>query len=291
MSLSLSIVTPSYNQGRFIERTLLSVLDQGVPLEYVVFDGGSQDETMAILKKYTGRLRWVSEKDRGQAHAINKGLAATRGEVIGWLNSDDVYYPGALKTVLDYFEAHPAVDLLYGDADHIDEQDAFIEAYPTAEWDLAALRVVCFICQPAAFFRRRVVERFGPLNDALHFCLDYEYWLRIGQGGGVVRHLPVKLAGSRLYPQTKTLGSRQRFHSEINSMLLARLGRVPDKWLFNYAHAVLDERGLPRSARLRFAAAVSMLSLWAGFKWNHSVSPQMWATCRSWVAGNLRARG
>jgi len=288
LNLSLCVVTPSYNQGIFIERTLQSVLNQGVAVEYVVFDGGSQDQTVEILKKYGDRLRWVSEKDRGQAHAINKGLAATHGDVIGWLNSDDVYFPGALQTALDYFEAHPEVDMLYGDADHIDENDALIETYPTAEWNLEALRDTCFISQPAAFFRRRVVERFGPLNESLHFCLDYEYWLRIGQGGAVVRHIPVKLAGSRLYKETKTLGFRARFHAEINSMLLARLGRVPERWLFNYAHAFLEERGLPRSARLRFATSVSAISVWAAFKWNRRVSKSMLVTCRRWITASLR---
>jgi glycosyltransferase involved in cell wall biosynthesis len=288
MMLSLSIVTPSYNQGSYIERTIQSVLNQDVTVEYVVFDGGSRDETVEILKKYEGQLRWVSEKDRGQAHAVNKGLAATHGDIIGWLNSDDVYCPGAFQTILEFFENHPEVDMIYGDGDHIDKQDGIIEPYPTEDWDIERLKDTCFICQPAAFFRRSLVERFGRLDERLHFCLDYEYWLRIGLGGAMVWRVPVKLAGSRLYKETKTLGFRSRFHHEINTMLREKLGTVPDIWIFNYAHAVLYERNFPSSPRIRFAAVVSLISIYAALKWNRRVSKQMLRTIKQWITGSFR---
>ena len=126
----ISVVTPSLNQGHFIERTIRSVLDQG-EVEYVVVDGGSRDNTLDVLRAYADRLRWVSEADRGQGHAVNKGVRMTSGDVIGWLNSDDLYYAGALDPVREFFDAHPDVDVVYGDADHIDVEDRVVEPYGT----------------------------------------------------------------------------------------------------------------------------------------------------------------
>ena len=290
MAPSVSIITPSLNQGRFIERTIRSVLDQPVgDLEYLVFDGGSTDETRDILKRYESRLCWVSEADRGQADAVNKGLRRCQGDVIGWLNSDDIYYPNMVAAASEYLASRPDIDVVYGDANHIDEQDVIIEAYPTEDWDVQRLADVCYLCQPAVFFRRRVVERFGVLNEGLHFCLDYEYWLRLGLGGARFERLRQVVAGSRLYAETKTLGSRVKFHREINNMLRAQSGRVPDRWLFNYAHAVLDENGVPRSAPFRFPVFVAATSIMAAVRWNRRVSPGMLRLTRTWIGAGLQS--
>src|SRR5919199_2301273 len=171
----ISIITPSYNQGAFVERTIRSVLSQDVPgLEYVVVDGGSRDETLYVLRRYEDRLRWTSESDRGQSDAINKGILSTTGPILGWLNSDDLYYPGALRAVLACFEQHPEADVVYGDANHVDEHDTFIDRYPTEEWSFERLRERCFISQPAAFVRRSVVERHGLLDTRVRYSMDYE---------------------------------------------------------------------------------------------------------------------
>ena len=287
-SLTVAAVTPSYNQGRFIGRTIDSVLSQGVSgLEYVVMDGGSTDETVAVLDSYGDRLSYRSEPDKGQPDAVNKGIAATSGEIIAWLNSDDVYTPGALQAVLDVFEKNPEVDVVYGDADHIDENDAFIEDYPAEPFDLKRLKGRCIICQPAAFFRRRVVERFGALNLRWQYTLDYEFWLRLAKGGAVFRYLPQKLAGSRFYPQTKTSGAKLTVHSEINDMMLHTFGRVPDRWLYNYAHALVREQWQVADGSALFTPAVALASWQACLRWNKNLSPTVLRTTASWLTRGL----
>ena len=286
MTLSISVVMPSYNQAKYIEKSILSVLSQDVPnLEFVIYDNLSDDGTLEILKKYESQLRWISEKDNGQAHAVNKGIQNTTGDIIGWLNSDDLYYPGAIKTIRDFFETHPDVDLVYGDADHIDMEDKWIEDYYTEPWDYERLKDVCFLCQPATFFRRKVTEDFGLIDERLNYCMDYEYWLRLGGRGIKVAYLPVKLAGSRLYPDNKTLGSKIKVHAEINDMFIRLSGSVPDKWIFNYAHVFLDEKDVARTRRVLFPLLVSILSLWAALKWNRRVSKVMLSTTTLWIRG------
>ena len=283
--MKLSIITPSYNQGRFIERTLQSVLSQSLPPdEYVIFDGGSKDETLDILKKYAGQVRWVSERDRGQTDAVNKGIRSTTGEIIGWLNSDDIYWPDALKRVMAFFGENPGVDVVYGDAFHIREDDSIIEPYPTQIWDLERLKQTCYICQPATFFRRSVVERFGLLDETLNYCMDYEFWLRLASQGASFAWLRQPLAGSRFHAETKTLGARIKVHAEINRMMRGLFGRVPDRWLFNYGHAVMEKTKVDRIAHPGFfAISVGAVSFLAALRWNHSISRDMMSTVAKWL--------
>ncbi|NJL47129.1 MAG: glycosyltransferase [Leptolyngbyaceae cyanobacterium SM2_5_2] len=242
MTLTFSVITPSYNQGQFIERTIQSVLSQdGVVLEYLVCDGGSSDQTIDVLRQYQHRLRWVSEPDGGQADAVNKGIEQTTGDIIAWLNSDDVYYPAALSRVQHIFETHPEVQVVYGDAYHIDENDGVIELYPTASWDYQTLKEVCFLCQPATFFRRQLVEKHGLLDISLKFCMDYELWLRYGKITNFF-YLPQVLAGSRLYQDTKTLGQRVAVHYEINEMMVSKFTFSPEKWVLAYASVLVEDR-------------------------------------------------
>ena len=271
--MKFSVVTPSFNQARYIGRTLESVASQaGVALEHVVRDGGSTDGTVALLEAFRPAVRWVSGPDGGQADAVNAGIAASDGEIIGWLNSDDVYFPGALERVARRFAEDDGIDVIYGRADHIDAGDRVISPYPTRPWDPARLRTDCFLCQPAVFFRRRVVERFGPLDASLRYCMDYEYWLRLAQGGARFDYLEARLAGSRLHEETKTLGSRLPVHAEINDMLRRTLGRVPARWLVHYAHACVQE-GAGRGGRL----AVLAEALRASRRWNGGLpGPDFW---------------
>src|ERR1043165_7804200 len=198
----VSIVTPSYNQGRYLRRTIESVLSQDYPhVEYIVIDGGSSDESVDILRNYGNRFFWRSQRDRGQADAINQGLRLAQGDLIRYLNSDDVLLPGAIATLVLHFQENPSWDVVYGNAYHIDEQDRVLGAYPTAAYDFERLLASCCICQPAAMWHRRIQDRVGLFDDRLHYALDYDYWMRIDRAGGKLVHVPEFLACSRLYAE------------------------------------------------------------------------------------------
>jgi len=289
--MKISVVTPSFNQGRFIGRTLRSVATQtGAVFEHVVVDGASTDDTIGVLEGFHPPVRWTSAPDKGQAHAVNKAIQASDGEIIGWLNSDDIYYPGAFARVAGFFAANPDIDVVYGKADHIDTADRAIERYPTEPWNFDRLKETCFICQPALFFRRRVVKRHGLLDESLKYCMDYEYWLRLGKGGARFAFLEERLAGSRIYAANKTMSARVQVHQEINGMLRKTLGRVPDRWLFNYAHVVVQERlGRPNGSR-RDVIEIAARSIAAALRWNRAVSGDMWRTIDGWVFAEARQR-
>lgn len=268
MSLTFSIITPSFCQGSFIERTLQSVLSQaGIKFDYIVCDGGSSDNTLAVLKQYQSKLRWISEPDQGQADAVNKGIRNTTGDIIAWINSDDVYYPLALSKVRHIFETFPDVKIVYGNANHIDQSDSIIGPYPTEAWNYKRLRETCFICQPATFFRRQLVEDYGYLDPKLEFCMDYELWLRYGQYTDFY-YLPEVLAGSRFYSDTKTSRNQLDLHFEINEMLKRKFTLSPEKWVLAYAATAVEEneknRGRHNSA---LVAPFRRLAKFITFSW------------------------
>ena len=269
---TMAVVTPSFNQGKYIRETIESVLSQRVQnLEYLVVDGGSKDETLEILRSFGAKLRWISEPDEGTADAINKGLKSVGGEIFGWLNSDDIYYEDALVTVQQFFEENPDVDVVYGDANHIDENGAFIEKYPTEAWCWERLHEICFISQPAAFFRRRAIRNFGALDAHYPHCVDYELWIRWAKAGARFEHLPKTLAATRLHPEAKTLAKRLACHEDINNILRDHLGKVPQGWLLNYAHAAVHDRGLSREPQLRFTGALLKEAVIASVRWNRGL--------------------
>ncbi|MBV8546335.1 MAG: glycosyltransferase [Acidobacteria bacterium] len=278
----VSIVTPSYQQARFIERTLESVSRQEGGVEHIVMDGGSTDGTVEILERWRDRISFSSGRDGGQTAAINAGIVRARGEILGYLNSDDVYYEGAIAAAVDAFERDPAADVVYGDAVHIDAGDRIIGAYPVEEWSIDRLELVCFLCQPAVFFRRRVVERFGPFDARLNYCMDYEYWLRLGMNGARFVHIPMRLAASRVHDETKTRTRPREAHAEINNMLRETIGHVPDNWLWNYAHAVLDARGVARSTDRSYLLRAALLTAAAAVRWNGFPSMSLLRGTGSW---------
>lgn len=203
----VSIVTPSFNQGSFIAETIASILDQDYSdLEYLVVDGGSTDRTLEILRGFGDRFRWVSEPDRGQSDAINKGWRKARGEILAWLNSDDLYRPGAVRKVVAFFKQHPGVDLVYGNCDSIDERGDVIERHHMRSANaLDLLRSpVSLIAQPATFFRRHVLETVGFLDERLYYTMDFDYWIRVASRHAIA-HLPECLAAMRIHGEAKTV--------------------------------------------------------------------------------------
>jgi glycosyltransferase involved in cell wall biosynthesis len=210
--LRISIITPSYNQRQFIERTIQSVLSQKgeFELEYLILDGGSTDGTLEVLQKYNGALSWKSEPDQGQTDAINKGLQQVRGDIVGWLNSDDLLAPGALSRVTDAFQSNPQLDWLHGRCDIVDVNDQVIRKWISAykhwccqRYSYSRLLTENFISQMTVFWRRRLLEEAGYLNTNLKLAFDYDLWLRFAQRSAPL-YISERLASFRWYETSKS---------------------------------------------------------------------------------------
>lgn len=203
----VSIITPSFNQAAFLESTLLSVLEQDYPrIEYIVVDGGSTDGSLEILRRYASRLaRWVSEPDEGQTDAINKGFGLARGEILAWLNSDDVYYPGAVAQAVAYLQAHPEVGMVHGAAYYIDEQGRPVGRFPSAPMGHAELRRGApKIAQQSAFLRASAWRIVAPLDASFFYAMDYDLWVRLSAVTPLA-HVPSVWAGFRLHGESKSM--------------------------------------------------------------------------------------
>jgi glycosyltransferase involved in cell wall biosynthesis len=218
-SLAFSIVTPSLNQGAFLEKTLQSVLTQNYPhLEYIVQDGGSTDDTLAILARYRAKLKHcASAWDRGQAHAINLGFQHATGEVLAYLNSDDLLLPGTLHYVADFFARNPLVDVVYGHRVMIDADDVEVGRWVLPRHDNEFLRWADFVPQETLFWRRRIWDKVGgSLDESFHYALDWDLLLRFLDAGARFARLPRFLGAFRLHPEQKT--SLQMFNLGVPEM-------------------------------------------------------------------------
>ena len=244
--MKFSVVVPSFRQARFIRQTIDSLLAQNrSDLEILVYDGGSDDGTVEILESYGDRIQYVSRPDEGQTDAINQGLREAKGEILAYLNSDDVYFPGALDRVADYFEKHPKALAVYGGAWHLHEDGSQMERYATEPWNYPRLLDVCYLCQPAVFWRREVMERFGTFDDRLNWAMDYDYWLRVGRSIRFHYLEDTVLAGSRLHAETKTLSQRVKVHEEILRVVMRYSPVPPMRWLLNLAHIIVEDVKIP----------------------------------------------
>lgn len=225
--MKLSIITPSYNQAQYIERTIQSVLQQtgDFELEYIIMDGGSKDGSLEIIQRYAvqdARIQWVSEPDGGQSDAINKGLKLASGEVVAYLNSDDYYRAGALQAVAQYFTKHPDIQWLYGQCDIVDEQDQLMRQSITRykrfferRYSYKKLLAENFISQPATFWRRSAVEQVGYFTKENHLVMDYEYWLKLGEVS-MPGYIAQPLSAFRFYYTSK---SGAHFHDQFRQEL------------------------------------------------------------------------
>ncbi len=211
----VSIVTPSYNQAVFLEAAIKSVFDQKYPnLEYLLVDGKSTDGSVEIIKKYADRIAWwISEADRGQADAINKGLQHAHGEIIAWLNSDDLYLPGAFSTVVEYFQDHPQVGLVFGDLLAMDEKGEQINTLRYGDYSAQDLMAFRIIGQPAVFFRKDVLEKAGYLDLSYQYLLDHQLWIRMA-GVTTIQHIPQLLAAARYHAGAKNVAAAEKFGEE-----------------------------------------------------------------------------
>ena len=233
----VSIVTPSYNMGRFIRETIESVLCQDYErIEYLVVDGGSTDDTLDILRSYGERFRWISEPDRGQADAINKGFRMTAGEIFTFLNADDTYEPGAVCAAVRQFAANPGAAAIYGEANYVAEDGRVLSRYPVEDPEL--LDRYCCICQPASFVRR---DSFPGVDAGLHYALDYDLWLRMASQDELIR-IPCVLANSRMHMDNKTLGRRREVLCEAIQVVKRNTGYAGFEPVYGYACYLLDRK-------------------------------------------------
>jgi glycosyltransferase involved in cell wall biosynthesis len=223
---SISLITPTYNQAGYIEQTIESVISQNYPyLEYIVIDGGSTDGTLDILNKYGNKYFWMSEKDRGQSDALNKGMKIAKGDIIGFINSDDILAPQSLWKVGRFFLEHPEAYWLTGKCRTIDENGNEIRKLVTLYkniWvntrSLIALKVMNYISQPATFWRRDVMENVGYFNETYHYSMEYDLWMRIGSKYSLF-FLPEYLASFRIHPSSKAGSSaKEPFDADLEIM-------------------------------------------------------------------------
>ena len=265
----VSIITPSFNQASFLEQTILSVLEQDYPeIEYLIADGGSTDGSPELIKKYADRLAWwISEKDRGQAEAINKGFAHAHGEIVAWLNSDDYYLPGAVSAAVKVFELSPQAVMIYGDMLAVDEFDRTINTLKYRQLSLVDLLCFQIIGQPAVFMRRSAFEKAGGLDPNLHFLLDHQLWIRLAQQGEII-HVNGTLAAARYHPGAKNRAQAVGFGVEAFRVLewvsgqpglapaLAQAGRRAPASAQRFNARYLLDGGQPKPALMAWTRAL-----------------------------------
>jgi glycosyltransferase involved in cell wall biosynthesis len=241
----ITIITPSYNQGEFIGETIASVLDQGYPnLEYILIDNCSTDNTRQTVSRFGNKIIWISEPDKGQADAVNKGIRLASGEIIAFLNSDDFYLPGVLFKIADEFIRNPDIDWITGDYLIVDEDGKKIQSiivrykyFFRSFFNSHTLRWMNYIAQPSTFWRKRVTDQIGGLDSSLRFAFDYDLWMRMADRFPCLC-LSEPISAFRLYKQSK---SGNEYHSQFDEELavLKRYHCSRLEYLFHKIHNML----------------------------------------------------
>lgn len=240
----VSLVTPSFQQGPYLRACLESVLGQDYgQIEYQVLDGGSTDGSAEILRGYGDRFNWQSAPDGGQAAAVNTGMQRSRGEIVGYLNSDDCLQPGAVASAVRTLAEHPEVDVVYGQGAIIDAVGNRLRRFPTQAFDPEVFIQHCFICQPAAFWRRSLHARFGYFSPEFDHALDYEFWLRLMVRGVKFLHVEEEWARAREHGDAKTSRLRGEIFRQIRDFQVRHLGYSGRNWWEQYLRFLRDEKG------------------------------------------------
>jgi GT2 family glycosyltransferase len=303
-SSTVSIITPSYNQGTFLRETIESVLCQegDFNLDYIVVDGASTDNSVEIIRRYGSlvdggnwpvrcrgiRYRWISEEDKGQSDAIIKGFGMAEGEILSWLNSDDTLLPGALSKVAERFLEVPSTGIIYGKVRYVDGKGHAVGEVDTGPTDHERLAVLNEICQPGAFFRRSDYDATGGLDPSLHYVMDHDLWIRMTLSGAPI-FLPEFLASYRLHGESKTAAKRHAvaFQQETVGILLRHYTRAP----LNRVYACCNARvrsgfpeGLPGAAWLAIPPTI-FWTLWEYLRLNRRVNVEDLRMIRP---GNIR---
>lgn len=280
MPSRVRLVTPALNAASFIRQTIESVLAQDYPaLEYAVIDGGSTDGTAEIARSYGDRVHVETAADLGQADAIRRGLEGTSCEFVGYLNADDVLFPGAIARLARELEEYPTAAVAYGDAAFIDDRGNSLGRYPTRPFEAQALLRECFICQPATLVRRSAYEEVGGIDIDLHLAMDYDLWLKLATRFPF-RYVNEVLAASRMHASNKTLSSRREVYREIFHVLHRTASYVPYEWVAGYAAFLLDGND-QFFTRSQSSPACALLALPLGL-WTNRPKPLRYA--RDWLA-------
>jgi glycosyltransferase involved in cell wall biosynthesis len=259
--MKFSIITPSYNQGRFIRDCIESVRAQdGIETEHVIVDACSTDETLSILKEYA-HLKWTSEPDKGQTDAINKGFRRATGDWLMWLNADDYLLPGALRKVAEFAAANPDADVIYGDCDFVDEAGRFLRHKREFDFDFNMLLFYgCYIPSTSTFYRRKIVDDGFLLDPTYKNCMDFEYYLKLAHAGYRFRHMPATLANFRWHDSnvsTVHAARRYRERLRLQRQYLRLTGRscLSAEWLLRVLFRAYQARRALRRALTRRVSA------------------------------------